>query len=268
MNRFNFLLVIVFLFSTALSLAVFTEKGREIVTQNFPDNCQNWLSPFAIQEINVFGNNILEKTKILDLAMLRNNSCFWQLLNKNKIEKALLTNYWIEDTNLEIDYKKRKLDVQIREAKPWLIADFERHTWIVSKSGNFIVELNKIHDEKLVMEMSELPRLDGLRVTDSTLGVLGSENMRFDMAMNILHLIENAGGLSFPVDFFRFENDGSLEIYPREIKETKKIILKVEDKIEAKDKIEKLSAVLTDLKSREETVNEIDLRFKSNVVVR
>lgn len=177
---------------------------------------------------------------------------------------------WCERAVLHWEIYPLRLTVDVTEAEPWLVAEFGQHSWLLSRRGQLLQPLESVTDQKLIVEISELPRLSagGDEGSPGAGGGLDAAGEKFHTALNRLKLIDEAGGFPFDVERFTMLNDGALQAEPLRSGEFPKVTFLANGKEGAFDTLRRLATVLDDLKKRGESASEVDLRFAKQAVVR
>lgn len=220
---------------------------------------------FRYSRLAVRGNYRVSDDEILRRAALNDAPWMWQT-SREEIERRVKENPWIESVSLEKSFFPLTLTVDVVEAEPWIIAEYDHRSWIVSRSGNLVQTLAAITDSDLILETTELPRLDGLQPQPLS-GSLSSANARFLFAVRSIKLLRSAGDLPFEVGRYRLLPAGGLVIHPADDATLPQIVLLVQTLDDAETALGRLKAVLADLSKRGERPRRIDLRFDRQVVI-
>ncbi len=175
---------------------------------------------------------------------------------------------WVEKAKMSILLYPLRIAVTLQEADPWLVAEYQGSSWLVSVSGKLIQPLQTIKDPSLIIDTSEFARIDGLRPEEGADSLLRSENARFVYAVKMLKFFEMAGGFPFKVERYTLLPDGSLLVLPANPDEQPQLVLSASTLTDAERELRKLKLVLADLKRRGERAQKIDLRFENQAVVK
>ncbi len=214
-----------------------------------------------VSSVELQGAVRVQQAFILELAGLTSPKYFWDV-RAGEVEAKLKEDPWIEDVTLSWRYYPLTLVVKIREADPWLVAHMGGQSWLISSEGRPLEPLETLRNSEVIVEASQLPRLDGLESGDST------ENARFRYAMNILRFIEVAGGLPFAVERYTVLPEGGVLALPLAGSDLPEVAFSAETLPEAEHALSQLNVVLADLKKRGEKRNRVDMRFRGQAVVR
>ena len=197
-----------------------------------------------------------------------------------ELQQRLRRHPWVADAKLTTRLLPLRVEVSIREEEPWLVAEYESRSWLVARSGKLLAPLSTFKNPELIMEASELPRLQGLESNSALSSSLSASSTRLDYAVRQLLLIELAGGFPFEVSQIILRDEGSLEIHPlsrdlsgsssksTQVVPAERIVISALSFDLARQRLGQLQQVLADLTKRGETVKELDLRFHGQAVVR
>jgi hypothetical protein len=173
--------------------------------------------------------------------------------------RANIFNPWIEEVSYDFQLSPFLLRVKVKEAEPWLVAEFSGQSWLISKKGMSVAPLIAVNSSQDSLEFSELPRIIGIEASSA----------RFRYALQLIEDIEMGGGLPFSVESFKILSEGGLSIHAKD-NVSPEILINFSSATEATEKIFQLQAVIKDLKARQEysAGKIIDLRFHAQSVVR
>lgn len=216
--------------------------------------------------IYIYNNFRVSNTVILEAAGLENSPYFWTK-SLSEINEKIGRLPWVEKVDTKIGVFPLRLDISIQEAQPWIVAEYQGQSWLVSSSGVLVEPLELISDANLVIETSELPRLDGLDSQISFDTFLSSANGRFLYAIKSLRFLEMAGDFPWTLERITLLSYGALSLKPVEFAEFPEVILTCSSLEEASESLSFLKIVTEDLKQRGEKIGRIDLRFKNRAVV-
>ena len=235
---------------------------------------------FVISLDKIVGNNVLQQEEIIKLGSLENNYSLFDYLTSD-LKVKLQSSSWIDEVSFQLAVLPVRLSVSVKEAQPWLIAEYKNNSWLVSKSGQLIQTIDKLKNKELAKQIVGLPRLYGLEI-DSELTSLKSENLRFSHAIQLLQLVQESGGFPFGIDKYRFLNDGAIEATPVEIGKYPLVVFNSDRPLDRQGEglsdlairrsklgrqFSQLANVVADLEKRQEVARKVDLRFNNQVVV-
>ncbi len=221
-----------------------------------------------IGSVEVRGNYRLQRAHVLELAGLAGERPLWAWeLTPREIQQRLLQNSWIESVQVQSTILPYSLKLQIVEAEPWMIAEYEKHSWLVSRSGALLQPLSSLQGADLILETTELPRLDGLDAQGEVDSYLASANARFIYAVKLIKLLLSAGELPFAVERYTLLPNGGMLLQPAAESGFPKVAVALNSFSEAERVHTNLKLVLADLQKRGERASRIDLRFKHQAVV-
>ncbi len=222
-------------------------------------------SLFHFSRVDFEGLYRLTRAEVFKLSGLDENPPVWAVMPK-EFKKRLLRNPWIEAANVTVLPYPATVTVTIREAEPWFIAEYERHSWIVSREGKLVQALDTLDNSDIILETAELPRLDGLASSTESDSALSSSNARFVHAIRLMKFFRAAGELPFPVMRYTLLPGGGLKVQSA-LPEMPEIFLFAENLSDAIQRLQRLSSVLADLERRGEKPKRIDLRFQNQAIV-
>ena len=218
--------------------------------------------------IELKGNYRLDADEILAAAGLTRALWLWQV-DPREIEQKLLNSPWIESVSLDLQPYPARIKIQITEAEPWLIAEYERHSWLVSRKGVLLQTLDTLHDSETILETTELARLDGLDSLPAIETYLSSANARFVFAVKLIRMLQSAGELPFHVERYTLLPNGTVRLMPQqsEFSAATEFLVAAQDFEEAASCVQRLRLVINDLKARNEHPRRVDLRFKNQAII-
>ncbi len=243
-------------------------KGEEPLNKTFIRLKKMFVDHLLLVDVSKISNNKYasnEEIKSLLKVSKNNLPLVWELNPLDSLKK----HPWIK--NVEISWKifPLRIELKIKEFKPWVLAEFSNNiTWLVSDEGTLIIPLTSIEDKELIMQVANLPTLRGLEVKKDSLTSLKSESARLNYAIRTLKLLKKAGGIPFKIDRFTLLPQGALVIEPLDLLNKPRILVSFNSPKEAALCVKKLNVVLKDIKNRGEKLKEIDLRFKSQAIVK
>ena len=218
--------------------------------------------------VELRGNYRLQREHVLELAGLRGGRRPWAWeLTPREIRRRLLQNAWIESVQVESSILPYALRLQIVEAEPWMIAEYEKHSWLVSREGSLLQPLSSLQGADLILETTELARLDGLDAQGEVESYLASPNARFIYAVKLIKLLNSAGEVPFSVERYTLLPNGGMLLQPSAESGLPKVAVALNSFSEAERVHANLKLVLNDLQKRGERATRIDLRFKNQAVV-
>lgn len=227
---------------------------------------------FSLSEIEVVGNNRLEKKDILELLKLSgkhsNSRQIWLAPLENLADR-LKQQPWIRSVEISWSIFPLRMFISLQEEEPWIIARYQGESWLVSKEGNLLQSLEQLASPDQVLEMSSLPRLEGLGFSeDEALRYFSSESERLNFAIKLVQLLDSKLQTKLPIAVFTLLDDGSMILEPQDASRYPNLFLRFKTKKELEELMERYFATIEDLKSRNEKASEIDLRFAQQVIVR
>ncbi len=184
---------------------------------------------------------------------------------------------WVESYSFSKQVFPQRLKINIVEAEPAFVAEYEGDSWIVSKKGVLIQPVKEIVKPSLVMTVSELPRVYGIDPKEDNKSYLSSVYDRLSYILKNLEFVDLAGGFPFKYSSLSLINGGGIELEPVELQNAepstvrklpKKVLFQLRSLEEAQNMLSRLKIVLEDIRLRGETPGELDLRFKDQVVLR
>ena len=214
---------------------------------------------WELREIEFEGAYNFSESELRSLVNLELPRWIWQL-SSSEIAARLKRDPLINDARVKKSYFPAKAVISVDEVEPWLVAELEGELWMVSRAGNLVQPLSQIKTGKFVITASKLPRIVGDL----------SDNKRFRYTLQLLKLVQVAGGFPFEYERVELTTGGgvSVELALGERKPVENVLLKAESFNEAELLLERLKSVLKDLELRGERAKTIDLRFEEQVVVR
>jgi hypothetical protein len=223
---------------------------------------------FHVDKISIHGNKLLDRSALLSWAGLTNDSAeggwIWNI-DPYTIQSRLQNNPYLESSKVELGFWPLSLNVTLNEINPWLVAYSGGRTWLVSKNGDIVQALETMKGEELIVQTSGLPRLEGLD-GDESAEIAGKASARFNYALKILNLFNLAGGMPFEVARYVVLKDGGIRVEPAH-PDYPEVFLDAEELVQAKQKLQQLSYVISDMGKSGEKPKLIDLRFKDQAVV-
>jgi hypothetical protein len=192
-------------------------------------------------------------------------------ISQNKFKTLLMhlsSQPWVDEFSVTTSIFPQNIHVHVKEAVPWLVADYETTQWLVSTKGVLLDPLPSITDPSLILESGNLPRLYGLKSNGSEVSFLSSANERLRYSLKSLEYLELAGGFPFRYETIFLLPMGNLLVEPLESDMGDRVYFKVRSLQDAHYIISKYETVIDNIKSRGEKANEIDLCFNGQVIVR
>lgn len=217
-----------------------------------------------LSRVELKGTYRVDKQEMLSYLGLSPTASLFSTVLPN-LGARLAQHPWVEKFKIDYRLYPLALEISIEEREPWLIAEYEKHSWLVSTEGHLIQPLDSLKNKELIFETTELPRLDGLDPLVGKDSFLNSANARFNYARQQLRFLQ-ASSLPFSVERYTLLPNGEMRLSPAE-RNNLEVILLCQDYEEAKLLSARLKSVLADLDSRGEKARRIDLRFKNQVVV-
>ncbi len=216
--------------------------------------------------VQLSGNRMLGNETILQAAGLSTKPYFWKLPLAS-IKRQLDALAWVKSSALSVQIFPLRLAITIEEHTPWMVAEYEGHSWILSQAVTLVAPMDSVENSELIMQLSELPRLAGLQPSPGVPTYLASSNARLQHAASVIRLLDEQ---HFPFSAERYDllDDGSLKITPKDARDVPPVFVLVTTPDEAEQVSSRLTSVLKDLKARGEMPGEIDMRFKNQAVIR
>lgn len=228
---------------------------------------------FSFNEIQVIGSNRVSRKDILNCLKLsdagqKSSRLVWLMPLENFAEK-LEEQPWIKSAELRWSIFPLRLFISLQEEEPWVIARYQGQSWLVSKDGDLLQSLEQLDDPNQVLEMSSLPRLEGLAFAeDEALRFFSSERERLNFAIKLVKLLDTKLRTKLPISVFTLLDDGSMILEPQDANRYPDMFLRFKTKKDLDELLARYFATLDDLDSRNEKASEIDLRFAQQVIVR
>lgn len=217
-----------------------------------------------LSQVTVRGNYRLDQATILKTAKLDDAPYLWAV-SPEAIREKLLSLPWIDEASVTLAPYPARATIEVQEAEPWLIAEYEKHSWLVSQKGNLLQALDTLDNADVILETTELPRLDGLQSQASLESYLSSANARFRYAVKAIKLLLAGGELPFPVERYTLLPNGALALHPEG--GSPQVLVAIRSHEEAQQTVGRLRSVLEDLTARGEQAQRIDLRFRNQAIV-
>lgn len=222
---------------------------------------------FRVTVANVRGLRRLEQGELLRMAGLNDRPWIW-LQGAAKIEQRLNAVSWVERSRVELSPFPARADIFVVEAEPWIVAEYERHSWIVSRRGKLLQPLDAIHNADVILESTEMPRLDGLDEDAANQSALSSANARFNTAVRTIDWLETTGALPFRVAHYHLLSNGAMVVQHAGAEGAfPQVIVRLESLVEARSAMNRLNSVLQDARARGEHLHRVDLRFRGQAIV-
>lgn len=224
-------------------------------------------SVFRVSDIELSGEYRLSADEIARGRLSTANVSLFAALSDKKA-KELVNNPWIENVEVRRQVFPARVELKVREVEPWLVAQIGERRWVVSKRGELVQPLDAITNQNLMVDLSELPRLEILpgRNADN----LDNSELRFKNAVGQLKLLNAAGSFPYPISEYKVHDDGVMELIPEELERYPRVLLSVENFKNAETLISQLKSTLSEIarSAAPLRVSEIDLRFAGQAVVR
>jgi len=219
-----------------------------------------------VSNSDIEGNYYVSEREILALSGLDRRPWLWEFFGSAALEN-LKSQPWIADVRLDLSIYPASATLTIEESVPWLVAEFQRESWLVARSGRLLQPLATIKDADIVMQAAHLSRLDGIDEQVDLRSPTRS-NRRLNQALEIVKKFEIAGKLPFTVERYTLVEFGGIKVMPAEWESFPPILISRFTFEEASRAQANLLRVLTDLRYRGESSAILDLRFRNQVVVR
>jgi len=229
---------------------------------------------FSLQELDCSGNVRLKCGELEKRLRSAGALELWNLSLKelgfplsggsSSVQRFLKRDPWIESSSIEVKPFSRTGKLTIQEAIPWFVTELRNQSWIVSRRGALLQELQSIQDPELTVEVSQLPRVRGVeyRGADSVM----REAERIKICANLLATIAEGGRVPFEVENYELMEDRSLAITPFDAS-LPTVFFSAESAEEARGKLKMLKDLLADVSSRGERVTKVDLRIPGRAIV-
>ena len=219
------------------------------------------------KRVDIEGAYRIESANLLDAVGLSQFPFVWQL-SLSEMENEIQKHPWIDRAEIQWKLFPLRLKINVQEAEPWIVAEYQGHSWLVSRKHELLVTLEEIRDPDTILLVSELPHISGLDDGEAFSSYLSSENLRLLYVCKMITFLELADAIPFAVNRYILQFDGSLELIPLESQRYPRVRLTANSFEDADGDRLKLAAVLKDLRLREEAVSLIDLRFEGQAIVR
>jgi hypothetical protein len=175
---------------------------------------------------------------------------------------------WIESYDMDVSLFPPEVRVSVRESKPWLVADMGTQNWLVSTKGVLLDPLESLTRPSVIAETGGLPRLYLETEDQNSQSDFASTTEKLKYALKSLEFIEFSGGFPFRYETIYTLPMGALLVEPVEEDMGVRVLFKVTSLSDAEDVIQRYIHVIEDIKNRGENVEEIDLRYAGQVIVR
>ena len=222
---------------------------------------------FKVGELSFSGERHLSLDRLYTLLGMAELPWIWNF-SAARVAESLEADPWVKSAQVDLSFFPPQVEVSIEEEQPWLVAEFENDSWLVSESGELIEPVARMVKPETIVEISRLARLGGIEVeSELDKGVSYSENARFSYAIETLKLLQSAGGLPFEVARYELLQESGLLVEPTDFVNNPSILLKAESFKQARGCLGKLELILADLKKRGERARKVDLRFENQAIV-
>ena len=221
---------------------------------------------FRVQVSEISGIQRLNQDRILTTLDEEQLHWFWYYAF-NGINARLKKDPWIKEALVKWKIYPLRLTLDIEEQQPWIVAELNNESWLISEDGSVIESLKSLERNNIIVESSELPRLDGLEEKDNGNTSLAGRNVRLHHAVSLLLMIKRAGGIPFGVDRYSMLDEGGFRISPKDPDKYPELLIAPTDQGELNGALKRLQIVLSDLELRGEAAKQIDLRFSNRSVV-
>lgn len=240
-----------------------------ILVGGFPAFLSQLENLFVIQHLRLSGLDRLSEANLLRSVDLEYppKKAVWEV-DWSGLSERIKSQPWVEGADFRLSVMPLVLDIEVKEAKPWLIAEYEHDSWLVSESGSLVQPLSALKNGSLILETADLARLDGLEAKENVSSMLNSANARFKFAIRQLKILREAGEFPFVIDRYSLLPDGALELNPGPASPLPKVIISISSANDATDKLERLRLVLSDSSKRLENLRNVDLRFLNQAIVK
>ena len=112
-------------------------------------------------DANIDGNYYVSEQEIRTLLGLDREPWLWDL-SMGESQRNLLSHPWISIASVDWSFYPLTLDISVREEEPWLVAEIDEKTWLVSRNGKLLQPLDTLRDADLIVESASFRRLVGL----------------------------------------------------------------------------------------------------------
>ena len=184
------------------------------------------------------------------------------------ISNLIMKSPWIEKVETEWSFFPIEITITVNEIEPWLIAEIDSVSWLISKNGKIVIEVSKINDANLQIELSNLPRLSGLVLDKELATIIPSRELQLKHALQLIKNLELAGGMPFEIEQYSLLPGNSLLLVPIDSVSYPSVRIKASTVEEAEEKLYGLRLILKDLELRGEIKSIVDLRFEGQGVVK
>ncbi|MBL7661906.1 FtsQ-type POTRA domain-containing protein [bacterium] len=216
-----------------------------------------------VKAIVVNGNHYLSSQEIINLLNLQLPIWTWEF-SLADLKSRLEANPWIERVQILRSPGSGTLKVNISEAEPWLVIACREESWLISRTERPLTALSAINDQELLLKTAELTRLEANHYQGSRQDL---EHPLISKALRSIAYILNVEGLGVPIETYEIQQDGSILARPHLIN-TPAIYFNADSHLAAVQLKSNLSKILTDLKTRNERAQSVDLRFDGQAIVK
>lgn len=272
---------------------IYSKEGVEFVGDLFKEkllsDSREITENIALYKIvSISGFQRLKAEEVLGHVNIKLNEPFSQA-DIRSLRAHLSGLPWIDSFSIDTSILPYQVKLEVKESKPWLVVEMdsftppsdnvavvkgstkevkEKQQWLVSTKGVLLEPLANITRPELILECGSLPRMYIASSQQTDTSFLNSTNDRLKYALKSLEYIELAGGFPFTYNTIFLEKMGSLHVEPFEREMGTKVLFKVTSLQDGIEVLSRYRQVIKDIQERGEKVNEVDLRFAKQVVVR
>ena len=228
--------------------------------------CALFQTAFRVERAEISGNYRLSSASTRRLLGLDKPRWVWELPVLD-LSALFENNPWADGGRASLKLWPARLKVDVKEAEPWLVVQQGESSWLFSRTERLLQPLSAIDEPELIMELADLPRLDGIQFSPADVGQDKTESsLRFRSAVRMVRALELAGGIPFPVSRYALLPEGGLRVESNRPQDPE-LRLAPTSYPEAVVQLRHLREVLADLQRRNERVRTIDLRFDSRAIL-
>ncbi|MCC6952899.1 MAG: hypothetical protein IT290_02150 [Deltaproteobacteria bacterium] len=245
---------------------VVTPEKPGILSYLSERTCELFRTAFLIERPEIEGNYRLSSSSTRRMLGLSQPRWIWDL---PLLDLATLFDEspWADGGVATLGMWPARLKLDVKEAEPWLVVQQGQSSWLFSRTERLLQPLSAIDEPELIMELAELPRLDGIQFAPAGEGTAKTESsLRFRSAVRMVRSLELAGGIPFPVSRYALLPDGGLRVESNRPQDPE-LKLAPTSFPDAVVQLRHLREVLADLRARNERVKSIDLRFDSRAIL-
>ncbi|MBP9837496.1 MAG: FtsQ-type POTRA domain-containing protein [Proteobacteria bacterium] len=245
------------IFTIALFASIsLASQDKVSIINNFKTDLLSILNNlFSISKVEILGTQNLNKTEIKDLVFAGNKISIFST-SPFDVEKKIKSLPWVDTVKVRLTIYPAILRVNITESTPWIVVSNKKNLWLISSAGQLIKNIENSEQDLY----QHLPRLKG--IDDDN---FSSSNQKLSSALQMLKILESAGGIKSETYCFNYIDGESLEIFNENSPIT---LLNVKNVEQVKLDLQRLELIKADVNSRNETPNLFDLRYENQIVAK